>query len=437
MAGKRKPPKLRDKGGCLVADIYRPSGRRTTVSFGSVGTRTEGEIYMAFGQWLSLFNQQPHKVLDFKDPYEVINQLIDPKTIITVGQLFDKYKEWIAQYLQPRRDGSPHPELDRLKRLGRFLEPYRTWPVDEFGPDELRAVQSAMVEYRYLASPNNRKSIGYTRQGINQVMKQVNKIWQWGIGREIVTESQAQRLREVRSLRAGQTAAKDNPKRALVTEQEFDKVSQHLTNVVADMIRLIWFTAMRPDEVCRMRPFDIVREDSECWIYIPGRDAGVCGDHKTAYRQRVRAIPLTGKAREILQVRIQDYGTKDYVFRPADAVREMMDGRFALRVTPIEQGNRAGSNKKPHPMIKPGSRYGKNSLNNAVKRACERASVVRFTPYDLRRSAATRVRAILGKDAARLLLGHVSTDTTEIYLLDEVREAIEVAKQLQDSERAG
>ena len=100
------------------------------------------------------------------------------------------------------------------------------------------------------------------------------------------------------------------------------------------------------------------------------------------------------------------------------AVREMMDRRFALRVTPIEQGNRAGSNKKPHPMIKPGSRYGKNSLNNAVKRACERAGVVRFTPYDLRRSAATQVRATLGKDAARLLLGHVSTDTTEIYLLD-------------------
>ena len=120
MSGKRKPPKLRDKDGCLVADIYRPSGRRTTVSFGSVGTRTESEIYMAFGQWLSLFNQQPHKVLDFKDPYEVINQLIDPKTIITVGQLFDKYKEWVAQYLGPRRDGSPHPELDRLKRLGRF-----------------------------------------------------------------------------------------------------------------------------------------------------------------------------------------------------------------------------------------------------------------------------------------------------------------------------
>ena len=116
MSGKRKPPKLRDKDGCLVADIYRPSGRRTTVSFGSVGTRTESEIYMAFGQWLSLFNQQSHKVLTFKNPYEAIGHLIDPRTIVTVGQLFDKYKAWLDQYLPSRRDALRHPDLERLER---------------------------------------------------------------------------------------------------------------------------------------------------------------------------------------------------------------------------------------------------------------------------------------------------------------------------------
>jgi len=38
----------------------------------------------------------------------------------------------------------------------------------------------------------------------------------------------------------------------------------------------------------------------------------------------------------------------------------------------------------------------------------------------------------LGKEAAKLLLGHVSTHTTEIYLLDEVQESMKVAKQLAD-----
>jgi len=36
----------------------------------------------------------------------------------------------------------------------------------------------------------------------------------------------------------------------------------------------------------------------------------------------------------------------------------------------------------------------------------------------------------LGKEAAKVLLGHAETDTTDIYLLEEVQEAIKVAKLL-------
>jgi hypothetical protein len=55
---------------------------------------------------------------------------------------------------------------------------------------------------------------------------------------------------------------------------------------------------------------------------------------------------------------------------------------------------------------------------------------------DLRRTKATGVRSILGKEAATLLLGHASTDTTEIYLLDEVKETMKVAKQLDASQES-
>jgi len=43
---------------------------------------------------------------------------------------------------------------------------------------------------------------------------------------------------------------------------------------------------------------------------------------------------------------------------------------------------------------------------------------------------ATGTRSILGKEAAKVLLGHTKMDTTDIYLLDEVQEAIKVAKLL-------
>jgi len=43
---------------------------------------------------------------------------------------------------------------------------------------------------------------------------------------------------------------------------------------------------------------------------------------------------------------------------------------------------------------------------------------------------ATRTRATLDKEAAKLLLGHTDVSTTEIYLLEEVQEAMKVAKAL-------
>ena len=430
MVGKRRPVTLREKRGAYVADIYRPDGRRTTVSFGAAKGRTVSEIHVAFSKWLDLFKEHPSKVLSFSSPYDTLDSMIQPGPIQTVGQLVDNYVKWAGQYLAPLRDGRAHPDLSRVERLRRFLKPYLKWKVGDFGPDELRKVQEAMVGHRYYRSGREDQAVPYTRSGINQVINQAQKIWQWAVTHEIATDTQAKKLREVRSLRPGRTLAKDKPKRAAVTEDEFNTVIEHLTRVVADMLRLIWITAMRPGEVIRMRPYDITREDEDCWLYIPGRDASRVGDHKTAYRQRIRVIPLTKKAQEILTPRITDFDSKEPIFRPADALREMRERRFANRETPITQGNRADTNRKVDPMIKPGEMYTVNSLYTAVRRACERAGVERFTPYDLRRTAATRVRAALGKEGAKLFLGHVSTDTTDIYLLDEVKETVKVAKTM-------
>ena len=430
MAGKRRPITLRKKRGAYVADIYRPDGRRTTVSFGSAKGRTASEIHIAFSKWLDLLKEHPSKVLSFDSPYDALDSMIHPGSILTVGQLVDNYSEWARQYLAPLRDNKPHPDISRIQRLQRFLKHYLDWKVADFGTDELSKLQQDMVAYRYRKSKHDDEMVSYTRSGINQVINQVHKIWQWAVTHEIVTDTQARKLREVRSLRPGRTSAQDRPKRAPVTEEEFNVVIKHLTHVVADMLRLMWITAMRPGEVIRMRPYDITREDEECWLYIPGRGESSVGAHKTAYLQRVRAIPLTSKAQNIIKPRIEDCDALDFVFNPAEAVQETRDQQSANRKTPMSCGNRPGSNRKQHPIRTPGKRYMPNSLYNAVKRACKRAEVRGFTPYDLRRSAATRIRSELGKEAAKLILGHVSTDTTEIYLLDEVKESMKVAKQL-------
>jgi len=78
----------------LLLCSYKPNSSRGANSIGRPGLRTRGEIHAAFGQRLDLFNQHPHRVLACKDPYEAIQDLVNGRAILSVGNLYDKYLEW-------------------------------------------------------------------------------------------------------------------------------------------------------------------------------------------------------------------------------------------------------------------------------------------------------------------------------------------------------
>jgi integrase len=430
MAGKRKTPKLRRDGKYYVASIYKPNGKRTNVSFGSIGDRPESEIYTTFYNWLDLFSQQPDKVLSFKSPYDALAQIISPSQVTTVGELLDKYHVYAKKTTGSTKNSVEHPDLQFTKRVQKFLKPYHLWPIGDFGPDELLDVQNALVNYQY-AQGNKKKR--YTRGGVNDVVKWIRKIWKWGMGRQIITAEQVQGLEEVKPLKMGKTKAPDRPRRARVSEEEFRKVVDAVSSVVGDMLQLIWHTAMRPYEVCDMRPFDILCDNADCWLYIPGRDETPVGKHKTTRFERVKVIPLASRCQKILNPRIGDFNSREHIFSPQEAMQESREKKSANRKTPLKYGNRPGTNRRKHPMVNPGEKYNHHSLRNACKRGCVRAGVEVFVPYDLRRSIATGARSILGKEAAKVLLGHTRTDTTDIYLLEEVQETMKVATLLDSS----
>lgn len=428
MARTRKTPKLRiyrEKYFCT--DIYLPNGKRTTVGFGTTDDHTEGEIFAAFGKWLDLFNQQPQKVLSFKGPYDAIEQIANPSHIITIGELLGKYLAYVKKTTNHIKSNDEHPDTHYTRRVQKFLKPYCSWPVSDFGPDELLDVQKALIEYEYVQGKTKKR---YTRGGVNSAIRWICRIWKWGMGRQFITAEQVQGLEEIKALRMGDTESPDNPKRSRVTEVDFQKVVNAVSSVVGDMLKLIWQTAMRPYEVCDMRPYDILCDDPDCWLYIPGRDQTPVGKHKTTRFERVKVIPLTQTCQEILISRIKDFDSKEYIFSPKAAMQEFFESKSAKRKTPLSYGNRPGTNKKTHPMIKASEKYDHHALRNACKRGCLRAGVEIFVPYDLRRTKATGTRSILGKEAAKVLLGHTNTDTTDIYLLDEVQEAMKIAKLL-------
>ena len=427
MAGVKKTPKLRYNGRYYVVNIYKPDGKRSMVSFGPSGERSESEIYAIFCKWLDLYQQQPHKVLSFSTPYEAVRELVNPTNTYTIAELLQKYRTYAKRTTNKVASNKEHPDYVFIDRVEQYLLPYKDWPIKDFGPDELFAVQKALQDYRY---GNGKRSKRYTRRGVNDTINWLRRIWKWGMGRSLVAAEQVQSLEEVKSLRIGSTEAPDNSKRNRVTEDEFQKVLSQLGSVVSDMLKLIWHTGMRPYEACNMRPCDILRDHELCWLYIPGRDQGPVGKHKTMRFNRVRVIPLAAECQGILNRRINDFESTDYIFSPTETVEELIQLKSEQRKTPMSCGNKPGSNIKEHPMIKPGEKYDHNTLRKACQRACKRAGVEMFTPYDLRRSLATRARASLGKEAAKALLGHTSTITTDIYLLDEVQEAMKVANQL-------
>ena len=404
MARKRIRPRLRIDGAYYVAKIYTPEGRRTSISFGHVDERPESDVRAAFAKWLELYELHPVKLLSFGNPYEAVRQIVSPSSVATVGELMAKYLRWAETSLRPTREGNENPDLAKVRRAKESLRAYESWPTGDFGPDELRKVQAMLVRSKYKAGNTDKH---YTRRGVNDTINVIRSAWRWGLGRGLVKTENVQILNEVRALRVRQDNVHENQLRGRITEEEFHRVLTATNPVVGDMLRLIWHTAMRPYEVCNMRPCDLLVDDPECWLYVPGRERSPLGDHKTVRFDRIKVIPLTKAAQDILKPRIERLRLTEYVFRPEEAVRGVKHLRVKCR-----------------------EKYDHNSLCRACKRACQRAGVKVFVPYDLRRTAATGTRSLLGKEAAKLLLGHMKTDTTDLYLLEEVQEVIKVAKLL-------
>ena len=430
----KKTPRLAIVNGYYCCNFYRPDKKRSTMSFGPVnGGRPASEVHAAFERWIELYEELPDKVLDFKSPYEAVEAIINPTARTSIKEFVTLYIQWCKNILgDGPRGRKVDPLVERLQRLEKFLTPYLDWRVSEFGDAEVLAIQHAMAEHRYQTKGGRPKA--YTRSGINRLINDLRKMWRWGLSYKITTDDRCSQIEHVRPLRPGQqvgeSVMRDNIRRPMITLEEVTKIAEQLNPIRADILWLLWYTGARPGEVCQMRPVDIVKGDPDCWLYVPGSDVGPSSRHKTSYRGRVHVIPLAGPAKAILERRVTQWDSKEYVFQPAQSMQEWHGRQLLRRDTPLSTGNRPGTNRTGDSLIKPGACFKPVSLNTAFHRACDRAGVAPFTPYDLRRSTATRVRALIDKDAAKALLGHSSTNTTDIYLLDEVTQAVKVAKIL-------
>ncbi|MDV6034396.1 MAG: tyrosine-type recombinase/integrase [Phycisphaera sp. RhM] len=328
------------------------------------------------------------------------HQANEPITVRHVTALF-------REHVKEKYRNTPQEKHRHEKLCDQLDQHYAGISADEFGPVRLKEFRTMLVNQ------------GLARKYVNRLTNCVIAIFKHAVAGELIDVSTVERLKTLETLRKGQTTAPEKDPVKPVPIEVVRKTAEHLSPIIKSMLRIQIATGMRPKEICMMRPCDIDRS-GKIWIYHPS-------EHKTQWCGRDKAIPLVGDARDAVIEYLQR-DPRDYCFSPAEAMAWRHAVAAAKRKTPKHQGNRPGTNRKKNPKTQPRDRYDAASYRQAIQRAAKKAKVEKWHPYQCRHLTATAVRAALGIEDAKALLGHSSALMTAHYARESVEAATRAAK---------
>jgi integrase len=302
---------------------------------------------------------------------------------------------------------------DVLKQLRRVYGPTA---ASAFGPRSLKALRQELIR------------LGWCRNTVNRQTGRIKSVFKWAVANEFVPPGIYHGLMAVDGLRRGRGGAIESEPVRPVKEEHFLATLPFLSRHLRAMVELQLLTGMRPGEIRSMRRREI-DATGDLWIYRPAR-------HKTAHLGHDRIIRIGPQAAAVLE---------PFVFSPADAVAERWAARSETRKTPNSCGNRPGTNRVRSPRRRPHEMYDKRSYGRAITRACDAADewekgariicnddrlIPRWHAHQLRHNAATLLRQLYGIDAARIVLGHRTVATTQIYAELDQEKAERVMKEI-------
>jgi integrase len=309
---------------------------------------------------------------------------------LRINELIVAYFEFADGYY--RRNGVPTGEINNIKDAVRPLGAlYKMTRVARFGPTELKGARDAMV------------GSGLSRRVINARINRIRRVFKWGVENDLVEPQILQALQAVAPLKKGRTTAKDYADVQPVPREHIEAVRMDVSEQVRAMIELQLLTGMRPGEVILMRPCDIDRSKST-WLYRPS-------SHKTEHHGIERRVFVGPQAQAIIKPFLLRDG-KTYLFSPQKA---MLEHKRKRRRESKYPKIRACADLKITVSSRVGMRYTRTSYHNAIYKSCRRLSIAPWGPNRLRHNAATLLREQYGIEAARVVLGHTSPATTEVY----------------------
>lgn len=276
--------------------------------------------------------------------------------------------ELMVEYLRHahvhyQRDGEVTSEIPAIKRALSFLRLLHS-----------RTLVSSFGPTALMAVREEMISANLARTTINGYVIRIRRMFKWGVAHERVPETVYRALCAVEGLKRGRCRARESAPVEPATEAQIEAVLREVGPDVGAMIKLQLLTAMRPGEVVSLRGSDLDTR-GKVWVYAPER-------HKLTHLGRERVILLGPQAQEVVR-----------------------------------------------PFLKPGQLFShlRTSYARAIRRACKRAKVPVWSPNQLRHTAATRIRSEYGIEAARIILGHTTIDTTILYAEQDLKVAKKVA----------
>lgn len=363
-----------------------------------------------------------------------------PQQQTSVVELINAFRQFAEKRYLKNGVQTSEVYLYRLA-LGPVIDLYGDTPAEKFGPLALLACRAEL------------KRRGYCRTKINQHLGRIKRVWKWGASRELVPLQTYQSICTVEGFRVGE--APDLPKVTCVPHEKIDPIKDHVLPPVWAMVQLQLWSAMRPSEVCSMRTCDIVADDplippqlrGKVWLYRPH-------SHKTEHHEKSRLIFLGPQAQELLRSWLRPDHPEAFLFSPREGLEYRRAERSLERKTKIYTPYK----RKRTPGRAPRDFYEPHAYAVAVTRGCElafgmpeelrsdqrtkrfandsptvqkhlraKASAWRkkhcWSPNQLRHNAATLIRERYGIELARIILGHSSVATTEIYAEVDLKKA--------------
>lgn len=402
--------------------FYRTSwtdevGERHHRSFGRLSAAAATEFSGFHARWQS----EP----DLRTPSRAVAR-------VTIQEAWDKFDAWARTYYR-HPDGRPTRQRDNIAAaFKQVLELFGTFPADAFGPRALKQVREEMV------------AADLCLNVVNQRVNAIRGVFKWLVSEQIVKESTWIALRTVQALAPGRGLARETDPVSCVANRWIWAVVAAAPDTIAAMIQVQYWTGCRPGEVCCMRPRDIQTMDPvtglklRVWRYSPSQ-------HKGAWRERKAAAEgkRTGKKVILLGPKAQDAirpflkrRLDAYMFSPMESKRQRWSKCPTHRHQPVLP-NRTARRVLDH--------YTTNTYTRAISYICEalrertreeaaeEGREVReselipvWSANQLRHTALSRLGNEFSDDLARVVAGHTSIDTTEIYLERDLKRAAEV-----------